>query len=89
MAINGTLPKKFMELFEPLSEFLKDKSEMILLMTTDGTAYVSHLADIFENVCSLKLQGANATLCDADAKTFGFVTFLSLCGSNILSKSYV
>jgi len=28
-----------MELFEPLSEFLKDKSEMILLLTsTDGTA---------------------------------------------------
>jgi len=42
-----------------------DKSEMILLMTTDGTAYVSYLADIFEEVCSLKLQGANATLCDA------------------------
>jgi len=67
-----------MELFEPLSEFLKDKSEMILLMNTDGTAYVGYLADIFENVCSLELQGANATLCDAEANTFGFVTFLSL-----------
>jgi len=35
------------------------------------------------------LKGANATLGDAKAKTFGFVTFLSLCKSNILSKSYV
>jgi len=73
-----------MELFETLSEFLKDKSEMILLVTTDGTAYVGYF---FENVCSLKLQGANETLCDAEAQTFA--TFLSLCGSNILSKSYV
>jgi len=77
------------ELFEPLSEFMKNKSEMVLLMTTNGTAYVSYLEDIFEKVCSLKLQGANATPCDAKAKTFGFVTLLSLCGSNTLSKSYV
>ena len=80
-----------MELFEPLSEFLKEKSEMTHLMTTDGKAYVSYLADIFEKLCSLnkQLQGADATLCDAKAKIFGFVTFLSLCKSNILSKSYV
>jgi len=44
-----------MELFEPLSEFLKDKSEMNLLMTTDGEAYVSYLGDIFEKVCSLNV----------------------------------
>jgi len=30
-----------MELFESLSEFLKDKSDMILLMTTYGKAYVT------------------------------------------------
>ena len=79
-----------MELFEPLSEFLKDKSEMTLLMTTDGKACVSYLADIFEKLCSLnkQLQGADATLCDAKAKIFGFVTFLSLCRGNILSNSY-
>jgi len=41
-----------MELFEPLSESLKGKSEMILLMTTDGKAYVSYLVGIFENICS-------------------------------------
>jgi len=28
--------------FEPLSEFLKNKSKMILLMTTDGKPYVSY-----------------------------------------------
>ena len=87
----GNCLRRLMELFEPLSEFLKDKSEMTLLMTTDGKAYVSYLADIFEKLCSLnkQLQGADATLCDAKAKIFGFVTFLSLCRGNILSKSYV
>ena len=33
--------------------------------------------------------GAQATPCDAKAKKFGFVTFLSWCRSNVLSKSYV
>jgi len=47
--------------FELLSEFLKDKSEMIPLMTTAGKAYVSYLTDVFEQRCSLnkQLQGAN------------------------------
>ena len=87
----GSCLRRLMELFEPLREFLKDKSEMTLLMTTDGKAYVSYLADIFEKLCSLnkQLQGADATLCDAKAKIFGFVIFLSLCRGNILSKSYV
>ena len=87
----GNCLRRLMELFEPLSEFLKDKSEITLLMTTDGKAYVSYLADTFEKLCSLnkQLQGADATLCDAKAKIFGFVTFLSLCRGNILSKSYV
>ena len=77
----GNCLRRLMELFEPLTEFLKDKSEMTLLMTTDGKAYVSYLTDIFEKLCSLnkQLQGADATLCDAKAKIFGFVTFLSLC----------
>jgi len=73
---------------------LEDKSETIFLMTTDGKVYVSCLANIFEKVCSLKhgllkLQGANATHGNAKAKTFGFVTFLSLCRSNIVLKCYV
>ena len=87
----GNCLKRFMELFESLSEFFKDKSDMILLMTTYGKAYVSYLADIFEKVCSLnkQFQKANATRCDANAKIYGFVTFLSFCRNNILSKSYV
>ena len=74
----GNCLRRLIELFEPLSEFLKDKSEMTLLMTTDDDkAYVSYLADIFEKLCSLnkQLQGADATLCDAKAKIFGFVRF--------------
>jgi len=78
-----------MELFEPLSEFMKDKSDMmeVLLMTTDGKASANYLANIFEKFCSSnkQLQSANATPCDAKAKIFGFVTFLSLCRSKILS----
>jgi len=47
-----------MELFEPLSEFLTDKSEMmpVLLMTTDDIDSVSYLANIFEKVCSSNKQ---------------------------------
>jgi len=54
----GNCLKIFMELFEPLSEFLKDKSEMILalLMTTDGKVYVIYLSGIFEKVCSSHKQ---------------------------------
>ena len=79
-----------MELFEPLSEFLKGKPEMNLLLTTDGKAYVSYSTDIFEKLCSLnkQLQGANATLCDAKAKIFWFVTFLDLCRCNISSRNF-
>ena len=64
---------------------------MILLMSTDGKAYVSYLEDYFEKFCSLhkQLQEANATLCDAKANIFGFVTLLSLCRSNLMSKRYV
>ena len=42
--------KRFMELFEPLGEVLKDKSEVLFLMATDGTAHVSYLEDIFEKL---------------------------------------
>jgi len=63
---------------------------MILLINIDDKAHMSLLVDIFEKLCSLneQLQGANATLCDAKAKKSGSVTFLSLCRSNILPKSY-
>jgi len=56
--LKGNCLKRFMELFEPLSEFLKDKYEMmlVLLMTTDGKASVSYLANIFEKVFSSNKQ---------------------------------
>ena len=80
-----------MELLKPFGEFLKDKSEVLFPMTTDGKAHVSYLEKhIFEKLCSLnkQIQGANARLCDAKTKIFGFVTFFSLCRNNILSKRY-
>jgi len=39
--------KRFMELFEPLSGFLKDKSEMMLLMTIDGQSFFELLSRYF------------------------------------------
>ena len=47
-----------MELFDILSEFLDDKPYMTLLLTVDGKALVSYLADIFEklNVLNKELQ---------------------------------
>ena len=64
-----------MELFDILSEFLDDKPYMTLLLTVDGKALVSYLADIFEklNVLNKELQGANMTLVNSKAKIFGFI----------------
>ena len=75
----GNCLKRIMELFEPLNEFLKNKSEMIILIITDSKGYVNYIVDIFEKFYSLKnqLQRANATLFYTKAKIFGFVTFLS------------
>ncbi|GFV86800.1 SCAN domain-containing protein 3 [Trichonephila clavipes] len=72
--------KRFMELFNTLSEFLNDKLEMKLLLTIDGKAFVSYLADIFEKLSILnkQLQGTNKTLVDAKAKIFGFITNIEL-----------
>jgi len=70
-----------MELFQPLTEPLNDKPALILL-----TAEFTWAAQrIFLRVCFLnkQIQRGNATLCDAKAVIFGFVTFLSLCRSNI------
>ena len=44
----GNCLKRFMELFDILSDFLNDKPEMKLLITVDGKAFVSYFADIFE-----------------------------------------
>ncbi|GFW56762.1 SCAN domain-containing protein 3 [Trichonephila clavipes] len=74
--------KRFMELFDTLSDFLNDKPEMKHLLTIDGKASVSYLADIFE-----KLQGTNKTLVDAKAEIFGFITNTELCQKHINNKT--
>ncbi|XP_036357568.1 MAM and LDL-receptor class A domain-containing protein 2-like [Octopus sinensis] len=70
--------KRFMELFEVLSDFLSDKPEMKHLLTIDGKAFVSYLTDSFEklNMLNKQLQGSNKTLMDAKTKIFDFVTFI-------------
>ncbi|GFT35103.1 uncharacterized protein TNCV_2585781 [Trichonephila clavipes] len=74
-----------MELFDTLSDFLNDKPEMKLLLTIDGKAFVSYLADIFEtlNILNKQLQGTNKTLVDGKAKILGFITSIELCKKHI------
>ena len=43
----GNSLRRFIALFEPLGEILKDKSEVLFLMTTHGKAHVNYLEDIF------------------------------------------
>ena len=52
-----------MELFDILSQFLDDKPYMTLLLTVDGKALASCLANIFYklNVLNKELQGTNMT----------------------------
>ena len=74
-----------MELFEQLSVFLKDKSEMIFLVTTDDKVYLSYLADIFEKLCSSnkQLQGAKYNTLRRKSKT------IRICDiSQIVQKQY-
>jgi len=86
----GNCLKRFMELFDILSEFLDDKPYMTLLLTVDGKALVSYLADIFEklNVLNKELQGTNMTLVNSKAKIFGFISFLELSQENISVKKF-
>ncbi|GFX56471.1 uncharacterized protein TNCV_74171 [Trichonephila clavipes] len=78
-----------MELFNTLSDFLNDKPEMKHLLTIDGKAFVSYLADIFEklNILNKQLQGTNKTLVDAKAKIFGFITNIELCQKHVNNKN--
>ncbi|XP_042229496.1 SCAN domain-containing protein 3-like [Homarus americanus] len=87
---NGNCLKRFMELFDILSEFLDDKPYMTLLLTVDGKALVSYLADIFEklNVLNKELQGTNMTLVNSKAKIFGFISFLELSQENISVQKF-
>ncbi|GFW01640.1 uncharacterized protein TNCV_4085551 [Trichonephila clavipes] len=72
--------KRFMKLFDTLSDFLNDKPEMKHRLTIDGKAFVSYLADIFEklNILNKQLQGTNKTLVDAKAKANFTERFLDL-----------
>lgn len=86
----GNCLKRFMELFDNISEFLNDKPEMKHLLTINGKAYMSYLTDIFEKLNKLnkELQGSNKTLVDAKAKIFGFATFIELCQNNVNNKNF-
>ena len=53
----GNCLKRFMKLFDVLGEFLRDKTEMKNLLTTDGKTFFSYLANIFG-----KLNGLNKQL---------------------------
>ncbi|GFW28208.1 protein ZBED8 [Trichonephila clavipes] len=72
------------------NDFLNDKPEMKHLLTIDGKAFVSYLADIFEklNTLNKQLQGTNKTLVDAKAKIFGFITNIELCQKHINNKNF-
>ncbi|GFT72064.1 SCAN domain-containing protein 3 [Trichonephila clavipes] len=86
----GNCLKRFMELFDTLSNFLNDKPEMKHLLTIDGKTFVNYLADIFEklNILNKQLQGTNKTLVDAKAKIFGFITNIELCQKHINNKNF-
>ena len=81
----GNCLKRFIKLFDELSDFLSDKTEIKHLLTIDGKAFLNYLTDIFEklNVLIKQLQGTNKTLVDAKAKIFGFISFIELCQKHI------
>ncbi|XP_065675522.1 protein FAM200A-like [Hydra vulgaris] len=66
----GYCLKRFMELFDTLSDFLSNEIEMQYLLTMDSKAYLSYLTNIFKklNILNKELQGTNKTLVDAKAK---------------------
>ncbi|XP_067124764.1 zinc finger BED domain-containing protein 5-like [Centruroides vittatus] len=86
----GNCLKRFNELFDSLKKFLIDKPEMKFLLTTNGKAYVSYLADIFEklNILNKQLQGPSKTLVDAKAKIFGFVKNLELSQKHLSNRNF-
>ncbi|GFU31809.1 SCAN domain-containing protein 3 [Nephila pilipes] len=54
----GNCLKRFMQLFDAISVFLREKLKMKYLLTIDGKAFVSYLFDIFEklNILNKQLQ---------------------------------
>ncbi|XP_042909732.2 protein FAM200C-like [Parasteatoda tepidariorum] len=86
----GNCLKRILELFDTFSDSLSDKLEMKYLLTLDGKAFVSYLADIFEklNTLTKRLQGTNETLVGAKAKIFGFITLIELSQKYINNKNF-
>ncbi|XP_071037949.1 protein FAM200C-like [Parasteatoda tepidariorum] len=86
----GNSLKRFMELFDTLSDFLSNKPEMKYHLTVDGKASVTYLADISVklNILNKQPQGTNKTLIDAKAKIFGFITLIELCQKYSNSKNF-
>ncbi|XP_065654689.1 SCAN domain-containing protein 3-like [Hydra vulgaris] len=88
--LKGNCLKRFMELFDSLSDFLSDKTEMQYLLTIDLKVYLSYLTDIFEklNILNKELQGTNKTLVDAKVKIFGLITFIELFEKDVYQKQF-
>ncbi|XP_042205956.1 SCAN domain-containing protein 3-like, partial [Homarus americanus] len=77
--------------YKKLKTYLDDKQiPMENIISFDGKALVSYLADIFEklNVLNKELQGTNMTLVNSKAKIFGFISFLELSQENISVKKF-
>ena len=64
--------------------------EMKHLLTINGKAFVSYLADIFKklNVLNKQFQGTDKTPVDAKAMIFGFISFIELCQKHISAKIF-
>ncbi|GFU25463.1 SCAN domain-containing protein 3 [Nephila pilipes] len=86
----GNCLKSFMQLFDAISVFLREKLKMKYLLTIDGEAFVSYLFDIFEklNILNKQLQGPNKTLVDAKAKIFDFINNIELYQKHINNRNF-
>ncbi|XP_065650646.1 zinc finger BED domain-containing protein 5-like [Hydra vulgaris] len=87
----GNCLKRFMELFDTLSGFLSDKTEMQYLLTIHSKAYLSYLTDIFEKLKMLnkELQETNKTLVDVKAKIFDCITSIELFEKDVYQKQAI
>ncbi|GFV82457.1 SCAN domain-containing protein 3 [Trichonephila clavipes] len=86
----GNCLKRFMELFDTLSDFLNDKPEMKHLLTIDGKAFVSYLADILEklNILNKQLQGTNKTLISMQKRRYLVYYQYRVCQKHINNKNF-
>ncbi|XP_028968917.1 SCAN domain-containing protein 3-like [Galendromus occidentalis] len=87
----GNCLRRFMELFDAVVEFLKDKEEVALLTSFEGKILVSYLADIFDflNGLNLKLQGKKVSLIEAQESIQGFIKFLRVAANNVRARNSI